>query len=182
VHYNKIQHQSISEGNVEKKNDVYVSRSRPGGGYWDYKILPVPHHDMNGFVQQTVEIEGVAPIDILPYSVLSTLRYYTPEDKGSRMKFNTVTMREIFKMESDELYKNYIDFHMEGYERFNTQLVRNTIFLSNIQRILRSKINDVFVKAHKIVERSHKIADYSITEYNLVDKGTYSNPNTWSNI
>jgi adenine C2-methylase RlmN of 23S rRNA A2503 and tRNA A37 len=91
-------------------------------------------------------------------------------------------MREIFKMESDELYKNYIDFHMEGYERFNTQLVRNTIFLSNIQRILRSKINDVFVKAHKIVELSHKISDYSITEYNLVDKGTYSNPNTWSNI
>jgi hypothetical protein len=113
--------------------------------------------------------------------ILTALRFYTHADKTtSKMLFNTMHLTDIFKFDTDLMYKNFVEFHLEGYERFNTQIVRNAIFLSNIQRVIRSKINEVFVKAHKIVERSHKIADYDVTEYNYVDPNSMSTPKDWS--
>jgi hypothetical protein len=108
-------------------------------------------------------------------NIFNKLTYMIVKDKGESTEFKTIDLRGVYG--TNHTTKNVMDFHLEGYERFNTRIVRNAIFLSNIQRVIRSKLNNVFVKAHNLVERSHRVADYNITEYNAVDPGSVTTPN-----
>lgn len=56
------------------------------------------------------------------------------------------------------------EFHYEGYERFNTQLVRNVVLISNLQRFMRYSLNTWLSRAYNLVERGHKAVAAEITE------------------
>ena len=56
------------------------------------------------------------------------------------------------------------EFHYEGYERFNTQLVRNVILISNLQRFMRYTLSSWLTRAYNLVERGHKTVAAEVTE------------------
>ena len=60
---------------------------------------------------------------------------------------------------------NFIEmFWYEGYERFNTQLVRNVTFISNLQRLMRYSLNMWLTRAYGAVSRGHKALSAEVTE------------------
>jgi hypothetical protein len=61
------------------------------------------------------------------------------------------------------------DFRCEGYERFNTQLVRNVFFITNLQRTMRYCINLWLTKAYGAVSRDHRAIAAEVTERRFGD-------------
>ncbi len=72
--------------------------------------------------------------------------------------------------------ENRKEFHLEGYERFNTQIVRMSIFLANIQRFMRTLISDALLRSDKTIESSVRILDPEITELEVNNR---SNMSAW---
>ena len=56
-----------------------------------------------------------------------------------------------------------------GYHRFNTNIVRNMFFISNVLRIIRLQINREFTQNRNILKSSHFAISPSITEYGTMD-------------
>jgi hypothetical protein len=54
-----------------------------------------------------------------------------------------------------------------GYTRFNTNMVRNLFFISNILRIVRLQINREFTQNRNILKSSHFAISPSVTEYGI---------------
>jgi hypothetical protein len=59
--------------------------------------------------------------------------------------------------------------HNVGYTRFNTNIVRNLFFISNILRIVRLQINREFTQNRNILKSSHFAISPSITEYGIMN-------------
>ncbi len=71
------------------------------------------------------------------------------------------------------------EFHREGYERFNTQLIRNVVLIANLQRFMRYSINSWLSKAYKLVEHSHKAVAREITEFDDGNEQWKADPETY---
>jgi hypothetical protein len=56
-----------------------------------------------------------------------------------------------------------------GYLRFNTNIIRNLFFISNILRIIRLQINREFTQNRSILKSSHFAISPSVTEYGIMD-------------
>lgn len=64
-----------------------------------------------------------------------------------------------------------------GYSRFNTNIVRNMFFISNILRIIRLQINREFTQNRNILKSSHFAISPSITEYGTMNPNEAYNSN-----
>jgi hypothetical protein len=64
-----------------------------------------------------------------------------------------------------------------GYYRFNTNIVRNMFFISNILRIIRLQINREFTQNRNILKSSHFAISPSITEYGTMNPNEAYNSN-----
>ncbi|NBV29340.1 hypothetical protein EBS02_10080, partial [bacterium] len=53
--------------------------------------------------------------------------------------------------------------------RFNTNVIRNLFFISNILRIIRLQINREFTQNRSILKSSHFAISPSVTEYGMMD-------------
>jgi hypothetical protein len=56
-----------------------------------------------------------------------------------------------------------------GFLRFNTNVIRNLFFISNILRIIRLQINREFTQNRSILKSSHFAISPSVTEYGMMD-------------
>jgi hypothetical protein len=56
-----------------------------------------------------------------------------------------------------------------GFTRFNTNVVRNLFFISNVLRIIRLQINREFTQNRNILKSSHFAIAPSVTEYGMMD-------------
>ena len=64
-------------------------------------------------------------------------------------------------------YSNYLTYI--GQSRFNTHIVRNMFFISNILRIVRLQLNREFTQNRNILKSSHFAISPEITEYDIND-------------
>jgi hypothetical protein len=69
-------------------------------------------------------------------------------------------LRDVFPGSTSKI----MNFRQEGYERFNTQLIRNVIFISNLQRVMRMTINKWMTKLYKLVQVSNRAVIAEVTE------------------
>ena len=58
---------------------------------------------------------------------------------------------------------------LTGFTRFNTNVVRNLFFISNVLRIIRLQINREFTQNRNILKSSHFAISPSVTEYDMMD-------------
>jgi hypothetical protein len=61
-----------------------------------------------------------------------------------------------------------------SYLRFNTNIIRNLFFISNILRIVRLQINREFTQNRNILKSSHFAISPSVTEYGMMDPNEIS--------
>ena len=62
-----------------------------------------------------------------------------------------------------------MDIHREGYERFNTQISRMSLFITSLQRFLRLQISQMFMKPIKQIEQSVRGFGSDLTETTVYD-------------
>ena len=91
------------------------------------------------------------------YNARNTLTFYDPDKKivlsyDLNRVFNQNDRSANLMQDTDVIE----DFRLEGYERFNTQLIRNVIFITNLQRIMRYSLNLWLSRAYGAVSRDHK--------------------------
>lgn len=116
---------------------AYMPRYLPSAVHDPTKTLDV---DTNII---TFDIEGVDKDE------LSVLIY-----NKDKLEFNTVK----FSAQISEI---------ERTRRFNTNIVRNMIFITNLFRIIRHKLESDLVDRKKILQPTHNLVDVSTTEYKL---------------
>ena len=88
--------------------------------------------------------------------IIEIISWYSNKDKT----VVSANLSNIFPGSSHKI----LDFRMEGYERFNTQLIRNVIFISNLQRVMRMTINKWMTKLYKLVQTSNRSTIAEVTE------------------
>jgi len=54
---------------------------------------------------------------------------------------------------------------MVGRLRFDTRLVRNLFFISNVQRFIRAKLSRELTQSRSVIVSSHSVVAPSVTEY-----------------
>jgi hypothetical protein len=54
-----------------------------------------------------------------------------------------------------------------GLARFNTHLVRNLFFITNVQRVLRAKLSAELTQSRSVIARSHAAIAPALTEYGV---------------
>jgi hypothetical protein len=105
--------------------------------------------------------------------IMTYLKSYD-EDIVSKDSTNSVVQSYMYSNEIDppqlinpNNLKNLIPYI--GFNRFNTNIVRNMFFISNILRIIRLQINREFTQNRNILKSSHFAISPSITEYGTMD-------------
>jgi hypothetical protein len=58
-----------------------------------------------------------------------------------------------------------------GYDRFNTNIVRNTFFITNLYRVLRLKLNQELVQTRSMIVSTDNLVTPAITEYGASKTG-----------
>jgi hypothetical protein len=127
-------------------------------------------------------------VAVLASQLIEPHRYQTDDISG--VSYNTLKEAMSDEIKHLNLYKprflsdqiwNKVLFHdgqtsLSGAElnRYNTKIVRNLIFMTNIQRIMRSQIQDSLDNINTRIVSNAKILSEQITEFN--DKhSTYDN-------
>ena len=88
--------------------------------------------------------------------VQDKLTFYDPETKDVL----SYDLTRVFANSDIEIEK----FRCEGYERFNTQLIRNVVFITNLQRLMRYTLNLWLTKAYGAVAHNHRAIAGEVTE------------------
>jgi hypothetical protein len=98
---------------------------------------------------------------------LNLLRYISFFDKETHQvkTYDILQAVESRVPAGKEQFEFLREFHNEGYERFNTQLIRNVLLISNLQRFMRYTINSWLTRACNLVESGHKAVTPEITEF-----------------
>lgn len=65
----------------------------------------------------------------------------------------------------------YSALYENGYDRFNTNVVRNMFFITNLYRVLRLKLNQELVQNRSMIVSSNNLVNPSITEYGAGSNG-----------
>ena len=101
-------------------------------------------------------------------TILSYLRDYNSEKLLSDKTSNPLVVRTIldatFTMAPFQKF-----LALTGFTRFNTNIVRNLFFISNVLRIIRLQINREFTQNRNILKSSHFAISPSVTEYDMMD-------------
>ena len=123
--------------------------------------------------------------------VMSYLREYQYRGQFEETKYNDLEGNSKnplvrFEYPLSSLTSNLRDTLQNiGYLRFNTNVIRNLFFISNILRIIRLQINREFTQNRSILKSSHFAISPSVTEYGMVDpnesfNSTYRDANSFN--
>jgi hypothetical protein len=63
-----------------------------------------------------------------------------------------------------------------GLQRFNTRIVRNLMFITNIQRLVRLKLNEELTQYRNVIVSNHSVVNPGVTEYGFMPPSTGSIP------
>jgi len=137
-----------------------VDFSEPGLS--DYGVIPTRYR-----------VQGVGNPD---QKIFTNLTFYDPDSRD-------ILSYDLTKVFGDNT--KIKEFRCEGYERFNTQLVRNVFFITNLQRAMRFCINLWLSKAYGAVSRDHRAIAAGVTERThgdarpMEEDNEYGFENTW---
>jgi hypothetical protein len=92
--------------------------------------------------------------------VMNRLTYYDETDKEVKW----YDLEQMFGSDPIIAPQRVQKFREEGYERFNTQIVRTSIFAVNLQRFMRIVTNQWLTKAYNLVENGHRAVAAEVTE------------------
>ena len=120
--------------------------------------------DFDGFNLTTsgVRPETYQASSVIPgqyKAVEENLTFYDPDTKDVL----TYDLTKVFERAGDT-DSEVKQFRCEGYERFNTQLIRNVIFITNLQRLMRYTLNLWLTRAHSAVAHNHRAISSEVTE------------------
>jgi hypothetical protein len=90
-----------------------------------------------------------------------TFPYRDNRDKKNTFKIATIRV-------SGKLHELLVE---NGYDRFNTNVVRNMFFITNLYRVLRWKLNQELVQNRSMIISSNNLVNPSITEYGSSHSG-----------
>lgn len=149
-------------------SDSSVMRALP---FYDPDHRKVQVYDLCRVFQPPIPA-GVNEMDDFPMSLYNVAAGYICSADGSRMPSVTPATDAAAGLfapgvdgDQDRKRANLIEmFWYEGYERFNTQLVRNVTFISNLQRLMRYSLNMWLTRAYGAVSRGHKALSAEVTE------------------
>lgn len=108
------------------------------------------------------------------YLVMSYLREYQYRGKFEQTDYDTIDNKSN-PLVRFEYTVGDIPMHLSntlqniGFLRFNTNVIRNLFFISNILRIIRLQINREFTQNRSILKSSHFAISPSVTEYGMMD-------------
>lgn len=63
-----------------------------------------------------------------------------------------------------------------GKARFDTRIVRTLFFITNIQRLMRLKLNQELTQYRNVLVSNHSIVNPGVTEYGYLPPSSTSNP------
>jgi hypothetical protein len=108
------------------------------------------------------------------YLVMSYLKeysYYDQSDYNNASKDSKSNPLVVYKYDNaaKDITRMENFLAITGFTRFNTNVVRNLFFISNILRIIRLQINREFTQNRNILKSSHFAIAPSVTEYGMMD-------------
>ena len=103
-----------------------------------------------------VRLDNTSPRNPVDDLFLNKLTYYDKETK----KVTDIDLLTLYNNNVTAVNK----FREEGYDRFNTQIIRNSFFIGNLQRTLRYMMNMYFTKSYQLVDQGHRAVAASVTE------------------
>lgn len=119
---------------------------------------------------QQYSAHGYNPNSILVMSYLKEYQYrgkFEPNDYITNNNKSNPLVRFDYAQENVENLRNTLQ--NIGFLRFNTNVIRNLFFISNILRIIRLQINREFTQNRSILKSSHFAISPSVTEYGMMD-------------
>ncbi|GFR88353.1 polyprotein pp220 [Elysia marginata] len=63
-----------------------------------------------------------------------------------------------------------------GKARFDTRIVRNLFFITNIQRIMRLKLNQELTQYRNVLVSNHSVVNPGVTEYGYIPPSSATDP------
>jgi hypothetical protein len=151
------------------------------------KEVPRPYREASQpiyyphIVSETGEYPFMMGSEVQPFDVNIFLthkdRYtrnfsYPYKDKNGRLQLAAFSIRNdpnraLTESERAALEKS---INTETYNRFNTLIVRNMIFITNLYRVLRLKLEKDLVERHNILSSTDSLVDPQVTEFIPGDK------------
>jgi hypothetical protein len=64
--------------------------------------------------------------------------------------------------------------HAIGKLRFDTRFVRNLFFISNVQRVMRLKLNQELTQYRNVLVNDHSVINPGVTEYGSIPSANFS--------
>lgn len=143
-----------------------------------------PGYSPYGSAQQGLPVAAVGPSTSSGIQI-DTSNQYTREDKDvfETLSYFDPSSRKVVKTNLSQLLASYapsgrettatpgsyklLSFREEGYERFNTQLVRTSFFITNLQRFYRLAMSDWISRAFELVSSGHRMVAANVTEMRM---------------
>lgn len=143
-----------------------------------------PGYSPYGSAQQGLPVAAVGPSTSSGIQI-DTSNQYTREDKEvfETLSYFDPSSRKVVKTNLSQLLASYapsgrettatpgsyklLSFREEGYERFNTQLVRTSFFITNLQRFYRLAMSDWISRAFELVSSGHRMVAANVTEMRM---------------
>jgi hypothetical protein len=143
-----------------------------------------PGYSPYGSAQQGLPVAAVGPSTSSGIQI-NTNNLYTREDKEvfETLSYFDPSSKKVVKTNLSQLLGSYapsnetntatpgsyklLSFREEGYERFNTQLVRTSFFITNLQRFYRLAMSDWISRAFELVSSGHRMVAANVTEMRM---------------
>lgn len=135
------------------------------------KVLLGSINDKNGAtfrkLSSSVPVSASVTNDTLNLQV-SKLYFKSTGSSAKQIRYVVYDADKKHKIESVDLADDVSD--EEVTRRFNTVIVRNMIFITNLFRIIRFKLESDLVDRKKILQPTHNLVDVNNTEFRLNDQ------------
>ncbi len=95
-----------------------------------------------------------------------------PDGAGARSAFKAVTVPA-----AATAIPHLVD--VVGKARFDTRIVRNQIFLANVQRLLRLKLGRELTQYRNVLVSNQSVVDLGVTEYGALPASQFAVPNEY---
>jgi hypothetical protein len=112
-----------------------------------------------------VLVANARSVGVLTYLGAPTLNPARPVD--NQLAFEQKTVLKQVQLGSNALNKLRM-LNLVGKARFDTTICRQLFFLTNVQRVLRQKMNQELTQYRNVLVSNHRIVNPSVTEYGAV--------------
>jgi hypothetical protein len=114
-----------------------------------------------------VSVRAVAAIPSIDriYGALTYIGEPDDDDPASGLKQVQMGVNALAKLEM---------LHAIGKLRFDTRFVRNLFFISNVQRVMRLKLNQELTQYRNVLVNDHSVINPGVTEYGSIPSANFS--------